>query len=124
MNEIALQQPLASVRLTTTARAFPFLLCLHSYQGSDAKWKQNIEEAIGSTYVHLSGGSCFTVRVGRPDYHSPQEVLENLVAVADKLSQLESIGKWTNIQRMYLKTTSSVSLLIYSADGAEETKKQ
>jgi len=33
---------------------------------------------------------------------------------------MESIGKWKNIQRMYVKTTSSVSLLIYSSDGSKE----
>lgn len=89
-------------------------------RGSDAKWKKNIQEAITSTYVHLSGGSNFTVRIGRPEEHSPKQVLDNLLEVADKLSGMESIGKWKNIQRMYVKTTSSVSLLIYSSDGSKE----
>merc|ERR1711934_61042 len=84
-------------------------------RGSDAKWKKNIQEAITSTYVHLSGGSNFTVRIGRPEEHSPKQVLDNLLEVADKLSGMESIGKWKNIQRMYVKPTSSVSLLIYSS---------
>ena len=56
----------------------------------------------------------------RPEEHSPKQVLDNLLEVADKLSGMESIGKWKNIQRMYVKTTSSVSLLIYSSDGSKE----
>ena len=85
-------------------------------RGGNAKWKQNIEDAIMSTYVYLSGGSCFTVRIGRPQEHSPDQILENLLEVVEKLSSMESIGEWKNIRRMYVKTTASVSLPIYSSE--------
>ena len=85
-------------------------------RGSNTKWKQNIQDAIKSTYVHLTGGSCFTVKIGKPGDQSAKEVLRNLTTVVTKLSDLEAIGKWKNIQRMYIKTSQSVSLLVYASD--------
>jgi len=87
-------------------------------KGNSSKWKENIEEAIGSTYVHLTGGSCFTVRIGRTATQKPAQVLDNLLGVAKKLAEMDSIGKWKNIQRLYIKTSQSVALLIYSSEQA------
>jgi ribosome biogenesis protein UTP30 len=91
-------------------------------RGSTAKWKQNIQDAITSTYAHLSGGSCFTIRIAKPNEHSQKQVLENLVSTVERLSELENIGKWKNIQSLFLKTTSSVSLPIYQSGVAAQTE--
>ena len=84
-------------------------------RGSNAKWKQNIEDALGSTYAHLSGGSCFTLRIAKPNEHNQKQVLENLMTVVNRLSELEAIGKWKNVQSLFLKTTTSVSLPIFQS---------
>ncbi|EIW81098.1 ribosomal protein L1 [Coniophora puteana RWD-64-598 SS2] len=76
--------------------------------------KAELERAIESTYMHQNRGTCTSVKIGRAQ-QSAAHILDNLKLAVPGIVKNIKDG-WENIQSLYLKTNSSVSLPIWSCD--------
>lgn len=77
-------------------------------------WKKHIEDAIGSTYAHVgSGGNNFTIKVARTT-QKRNEVLQNLHEILKRLAEVVP-GKGKNVRALYIKSSQSCSLPIFSS---------
>lgn len=91
--------------------------------GPTRDWAAAIRRATGATYFYLGGGACSAVRVGRSQ-QSQAEVAANVLAAAEGVAaMLSGKGKdgakgrdgWTAIRSLYLKTSGSVALPLFTA---------
>jgi len=74
-------------------------------------WDAQFHKAAASTYLHLSGGSCISIKVARAS--QPEEhVRANIAAVLDA-AVARIPKKWGNVQALFLKTADSVALPLY-----------
>ncbi|EPQ54787.1 ribosomal protein L1, partial [Gloeophyllum trabeum ATCC 11539] len=80
--------------------------------------KGELERAISSTYMHLNQGTCTSIKVGTLS-QKPTQILDNIkTALPAIIKRIK--GEWDNIQSLHIKTSSSVSLPIWTCDlGAE-----
>ena len=74
---------------------------------------KEIETAISSTYLRLSRGGSFTVRIGRVSMSS-QQVVDNIVAGMAGVVKRVPRG-WSNVQSINIKTVASVALPIFNS---------
>lgn len=75
--------------------------------------KKEIARALGSTYMHLTPGTCTAIRVGLTS-QSAAEITANIETAMPHI--VEKIPrKWKNIQAINLKTSGSVALPIYNS---------
>ncbi|XP_036737284.2 ribosomal L1 domain-containing protein 1 [Manis pentadactyla] len=75
---------------------------------------KEINGCIGGTVLNISkSGSCSTIRVGHTGMEV-QHVVENIAAVAKRLSQ-KLPEKWESVKLLYVKTDRSVALPIFSS---------
>ncbi|XP_014648921.1 PREDICTED: ribosomal L1 domain-containing protein 1 [Ceratotherium simum simum] len=75
---------------------------------------REINESIGGTVLNISkSGSCSTIRIGHTGMQV-QHIMENVVAVAKRLSQ-KLPEKWESVKLLYVKTEKSVALPIFSS---------
>ncbi|KAK2507218.1 hypothetical protein MC885_008308 [Smutsia gigantea] len=75
---------------------------------------KEINGCIGGTVLNISKtGSCSTIRIGHTGMEV-QHVVENLMAVAKRLSQ-KLPEKWKSVKLLYVKTDKSVALPIFSS---------
>lgn len=75
---------------------------------------KEINESIGGTVLNISNsGSCSTIRIGHTGMQV-QHIIENIVAVAKKLSQ-KLPEKWESVKLLYVKTERSVALPVFSS---------
>ncbi|THH30586.1 hypothetical protein EUX98_g3593 [Antrodiella citrinella] len=82
--------------------------------------KGELERAISSTYFHQNQGTCSSIKIGVLSQSSSQ-VLANLQSALPAVIK-HIKGGWDNVQSLHIKTSSSVSLPIWtcelgSADG-------
>lgn len=79
----------------------------------DKGFKKNLTKARDSTYLHISKGPLVNVKVGHSDFTKAQ-LVENIVAaisnIVDRIPR-----KWKNVQSIFIKTTNSASLPVYTA---------
>ncbi|EKM79166.1 hypothetical protein AGABI1DRAFT_120606 [Agaricus bisporus var. burnettii JB137-S8] len=76
--------------------------------------KGELERAISSTYMHLNNGTCTSIKIGTLS-HKPSQVVSNIAkaipAIAARIP-----AQWDNIQSLFIKTNTSVSLPIWSCN--------
>lgn len=77
--------------------------------------KRELQEAIESTYLFLSGGSSLSIRVATSAQNA-EEIAANIMSVLKQLST-KLPGGLDNIRTIHLKSQTSVSLPIYSRDA-------
>ncbi|KAK2465308.1 hypothetical protein APHAL10511_002662 [Amanita phalloides] len=82
--------------------------------------KKELERAISSTYMNQNRGTCTAIRIGNLS-QKPSQMLENLKIALPAIVQHIKDG-WDNVQSLYIKTSSSVSLPVWtcSLDDAKE----
>ena len=68
---------------------------------------------MAATYLFLSGGSCLVLRVARAGM-PPRQIVRNVLAAAQGAAGAVP-RKWANVQSLYLKTSESVALPIFTA---------
>lgn len=76
--------------------------------------KGELERAISSTYLRINKGTSLAIKIGSLSAHSPQQLLENLIATIPYLAVRLPMGGWDNVQSLHIKTTTSTSLPIWS----------
>ncbi|KAF8631012.1 hypothetical protein AX15_002625 [Amanita polypyramis BW_CC] len=74
--------------------------------------KKELERAISSTYMNQNRGTHTTIRIGVLS-QKPSQILDNLKIALPAIVQHVKDG-WDNIQSLYVKTNSSVSLPIWT----------
>jgi len=75
-------------------------------------WAAQIRRAADATYLYLNGGSSLNVRVGLTSFEA-DAVVENVMAAAEGAAKVIP-GGWDAFQAMFLKTTESVALPLFS----------
>ncbi|KAG8700180.1 hypothetical protein FRC08_004861 [Ceratobasidium sp. 394] len=76
--------------------------------------KAELERAVSSTYMHQNQGTCTAIKIA-PISFTPAQVLENLTtALPNVVKHIK--GGWDNVQSLNIKTSTSVSLPIWSCD--------
>ncbi|KAG9085913.1 hypothetical protein FRC06_003370 [Ceratobasidium sp. 370] len=76
--------------------------------------KAELERAVSSTYMHQNQGTCTAIKIA-PMSFTPAQVLENLTtALPNVVKHIK--GGWDNVQSLNIKTSTSVSLPIWSCD--------
>lgn len=85
----------------TRAEAFPF----------------TIQKCLSSTFMHISAGTCISIKAGNTSMPLNQ-IVENAAAIV-----LGAIGhiprKWTNVSAIHIKTATSVALPVYNKTREE-----
>ena len=76
--------------------------------------KAELERAISSTYIRLSKGTAVSVKLGSLSNHSPDQLYENLISVIPHMAIRMPLGGWDNVQALHIKTTTSVSLPVWT----------
>ncbi|KAF8924339.1 ribosomal protein L1p/L10e family-domain-containing protein [Dissophora ornata] len=75
--------------------------------------KKEIERAMGSTYMHLTSGTCMAVKVGLTS-QSASEITANIqTAMPYIIAKIPR--QWKNIQAINLKTNDSIALPIFNS---------
>ncbi|CDZ97657.1 ribosomal protein l1 [Phaffia rhodozyma] len=82
--------------------------------------KGELERAVSSTYLHLSQGTCTSVKIAllsssnsSTSPHTPAQALANLIAAIPHI--IANIpGGWSNIQSLNIKTSTSISLPLWT----------
>ncbi|CAM8958874.1 unnamed protein product [Rhodiola kirilowii] len=91
-------------------------------------WREEVEKAVGSAYMHLSSGTCSVVKVGRCGM-AKEEIVENVVAAVEGIVQVMP-RRWDSIRSFHLKLNESLALPVYEAlpdlelsiEGVEEVE--
>jgi len=73
--------------------------------------EKEINSAINSTSLILSGGPCYAVRIGNTSF-APADLEENIIEGIENVAKHIPQG-WKNIQSLYIKTTKTICLPIY-----------
>ena len=76
-------------------------------------WVAQIQRAVGATYLHVSGGTCVNVKVGKSTMEVDEIVENTMAAIEGAVSKIPR--RWGNIQSIYIKTPDSVALPVYVA---------
>ncbi|KAF8513783.1 ribosomal protein L1p/L10e family-domain-containing protein [Gautieria morchelliformis] len=81
--------------------------------------KAELEKAISSTYMHQNKGTCTSIKIATIS-HTDSQVVSNLkAAIPAAVSHIH--GGWDNVQSFNIKTSSSVSLPIWTCPlGSDE----
>ncbi|KIJ62675.1 hypothetical protein HYDPIDRAFT_182713 [Hydnomerulius pinastri MD-312] len=80
--------------------------------------KGELERAIESSYMHQNKGTCTSVKVGILS-HTPKQIQTNLeTALPAIVGHIK--GGWDNIQSLHIKTSTSISLPIWTCDLGDE----
>ncbi|KAG6335617.1 hypothetical protein ID866_3474 [Astraeus odoratus] len=80
--------------------------------------KAELERAIQSSYMHQNKGTCTSVKVGTLS-QTPKQILANIQTALPAIIGHIKQG-WENIQCLHIKTSSSISLPIWSCDLSGE----
>ncbi|QRV92438.1 ribosomal protein L1p/L10e family [Ceratobasidium sp. AG-Ba] len=76
--------------------------------------KVELERAVSSTYMHQNQGTCTSIKIA-PISFTPAQVLENLATALPNIVK-HIKGGWDNVQSLNIKTSTSVSLPIWSCE--------
>lgn len=80
--------------------------------------KQELQEAIESTYLFLSGGASLSIRIATSE-QSQEAIQANAMAVLKQLAT-KLPGGLENIRTIHLKSHTSIALPVYSRDVTTE----
>ncbi|KAK0185722.1 ribosomal protein L1p/L10e family-domain-containing protein [Armillaria mellea] len=80
--------------------------------------KKELEHAIQSTYMNQNRGTNTTIKIGNMT-HTPAQILANLKVALPVVAKRIS-GGWDNVQSLSIKTSTSVSLPIWSCSLGDE----
>ncbi|KAK0487135.1 ribosomal protein L1p/L10e family-domain-containing protein [Armillaria novae-zelandiae] len=80
--------------------------------------KKELEQAIESTYMNQNCGTNTAIKIGNMS-HTPAQILANLNAALPVIAKRIS-GGWDNVQALSVKTSTSVSLPIWSCSLGDE----
>ena len=78
-------------------------------------WVSQVKLAATSTYLNIQGGTCVNVKVGKSTMDVDDIVENAVVAINGAANKIPR--KWGNIQSIYIKTTDSVALPVYTAQS-------
>jgi len=99
----------------------PLPICLTRNIGSGDRdatgLATRLDALLKATYLHLSSGTCLTVKAGTTSM-SPERLVENIAAIAEK-APFKVPRKWANVRSISIKTTESVALPIYNKSPEE-----
>ncbi|OUS47721.1 ribosomal protein L1p/L10e family-domain-containing protein [Ostreococcus tauri] len=80
-------------------------------------WVAQVKRAVSATYMHIAGGTCVNVKVGKSTM-GEDEIVENIMAaIAGAVHKIPR--RWGNVQSIYIKTPDSVALPIFAAPPDE-----
>lgn len=79
-----------------------------------------LKTALGSTNLLLNRGTCMTIKVGTHDVHDSSQLIDNILAVVPYLAVRLPKGGWENVQALHIKSSTSLSLPIWSCDLSTE----
>ncbi|KAI6117872.1 ribosomal protein L1p/L10e family-domain-containing protein [Pisolithus croceorrhizus] len=82
--------------------------------------KAELERAIESSYMHQNKGTCTSVKVGVLS-QTPKQILANIQTALPAIASRIKDG-WENIQCLHIKTSSSISLPIWSCELSAEAE--
>ncbi|KAI6027455.1 ribosomal protein L1p/L10e family-domain-containing protein [Pisolithus microcarpus] len=82
--------------------------------------KTELEHAIESSYMHQNKGTCTSVKVGVLS-QTPKQILANVQTALPAIASRIKDG-WENIQCLHIKTSSSISLPIWSCELSTEAE--
>lgn len=91
-----------------------------SLAGPRSDWAAEVRKATASTSLVLGGGACNAVRCGRSTQSAPQ-VVANVMAAAAGVAHYVPRG-WANVRAMYLKTSASVALPLFTCLPTQEAE--
>ncbi|KAK0503680.1 ribosomal protein L1p/L10e family-domain-containing protein [Armillaria luteobubalina] len=80
--------------------------------------KKELEHAIESTYMNQNRGTNTAIKIGNMT-HTPAQILANLKVALPVIAKRIS-GGWDNVQALSIKTSTSVSLPIWSCSLGDE----
>ncbi len=78
-------------------------------------FKLEVKKALGSTYLHLSPGTCTSIKVGVAG-QTAEEISENIEVVANRVVDQYVPQKWKGLRSLHIKTSSSVALPLWVTD--------
>ena len=78
-------------------------------------WVSQVKLAATSTYLNIQGGTCVNIKVGKSTMDVDDIVENAVVAINGAANKIPR--KWGNIQSIYIKTTDSVALPVYTAQS-------
>ncbi|KAF8583320.1 ribosomal protein L1 [Ramaria rubella] len=81
--------------------------------------KGELERAISSTYMHQNQGTCTSIKIAGISHKSSQVVSNLQTAIPAVVARIH--GGWDNVQSFSIKTTSSVSLPIWTCSLGNDT---
>ncbi|CAE7139822.1 unnamed protein product [Rhizoctonia solani] len=76
--------------------------------------KAELEHAVSSTYMHQNQGTCTSIKIA-PTTFTTAQVLANLTTALPEIVK-HIKGGWENVQSLYIKTSGSAALPIWSCD--------
>ncbi|KAI6042653.1 ribosomal protein L1p/L10e family-domain-containing protein [Pisolithus marmoratus] len=82
--------------------------------------KAELEHAVESSYMHQNKGTCTSVKVGVLS-QTPKQIVANIQTALPAITS-HIKGGWENIQCLHIKTSSSISLPIWSCELSEEVE--
>uniref|UniRef100_A0A7S3C0E6 Uncharacterized protein n=1 Tax=Prasinoderma singulare TaxID=676789 RepID=A0A7S3C0E6_9VIRI len=78
-------------------------------------WGPIFKQAREGAYLHLAGGSCSLIHVGRASWPAKHVAANAMAALQGAVPHLP--GKWRGLQAVFLKTSDSMALPIYATDA-------
>lgn len=76
---------------------------------------REVEDALSATYVSMSSSANTSIKVGKASM-TPQQLKENIEAVAKKVIEMHIEHKWRNVRSLHIKGPTTKSLPIWLAE--------
>ncbi|CCJ28373.1 unnamed protein product [Pneumocystis jirovecii] len=73
---------------------------------------KEVEKAYSSTYLHLSPGTCTSIKCGAI-CQTPEQIAENIQIITTTLAEKFVKDKWKGIRGFHIKTNESIALPIW-----------
>lgn len=74
--------------------------------------EKEVKKALSSTYLHLQPAASTSIRVAMSSF-TPEQVMENVVAAMDDLTEKRIPGGWRNLKAVHIKSPDSAALPIW-----------
>ncbi|KTW30615.1 hypothetical protein T552_00331 [Pneumocystis carinii B80] len=77
---------------------------------------KEIEKAYSSTYLHLSPGTCTSIKCGAI-CQTPEQIVENIQIITNTLAEKFVKNGWKGIRGFHIKTSESIALPIWLCEN-------
>ncbi|EMR11512.1 hypothetical protein PNEG_00525 [Pneumocystis murina B123] len=77
---------------------------------------KEIEKAYSSTYLHLSPGTCTSIKCGAI-CQTPEQIAENIQIITNTLAEKFVKNGWKGIRGFHIKTSESIALPIWLCEN-------